>query len=394
MFHSCRLKYKHYYIDGIKSDVESIEMFRGSIVHEVLEEFYQLIKAGSCKPAEWVTAKYDELWDKNYSDAIKIVKKDISAQDYHRTGRQSLLDYYERYKPFDQARVVDTERTIYFSVRYQEKEHPFVGIIDRLDWNDKTDMFEIHDYKVTGTLMTQEEADRDWQLGLYHIALREKWPDVEKARLIWHSLLFNKELISSRTEVELDELKKEVAARIDEIEGCADFYPSKSVLCQWCDYQEICPVWKHSRKMAGLSINEYKNDPGVKLVSEYVKLEGEKEELKEKICEIEQKQEKIKETVLEFAEREKVSMIDGPAALLKIDVKEECRTPMKREDTRSWEGLRDLLIKEGKYVDVSTVNNNMVSYRIRMRMWPPQFVEKVKKFLKHQVTKTIAIIKK
>ena len=55
-------------------------------------------------------------------------------------------------------------------------------------------MFEIHDYKVTSKLMTQEEADNDWQLGLYHVALKEKWPDINEVKLVWHSLLFNKDI--------------------------------------------------------------------------------------------------------------------------------------------------------------------------------------------------------
>ena len=72
-FDGCKLKYKYHYIDGLKSDIESIETFRGGIVHEILEEFYKLVKNGSVKPMEWVLDKYKELWDKNYTNNIKIV---------------------------------------------------------------------------------------------------------------------------------------------------------------------------------------------------------------------------------------------------------------------------------------------------------------------------------
>jgi len=393
-FDGCKLQYKYHYIDRLDSDVETIETFRGGTVHEALEEFYKLIKTGSVKPIEWVVDKYEELWNKNYTDTIKIVRKDVTAKDYFNKGKQCLIDYYDRYKPFDQTKIVDTERMLRFTIKYNDNEYAFQGKLDRLDWNDKTNMFEIHDYKVTGRLMTQEEADNDWQLGLYHIALKEEWPDIEKVKLVWHSLLFNKELVSSRTEMQLNELQKEVVEEVKEIEACTDFYPQKSALCDWCDYQNICPLWRHPKEMEALPVNEYKKDPGVELVAKYAELEEAKKEFKEEIYEIEEKQEKIKEAAIEFAEKNKISIIDGPAARLKVDIKDELKAPTRSEDVETWEKLREFLKKEGKYEEVSTVSSSMVNYRIRHNKWPPDFIEELKKFLKRQVTKTVKLIKK
>lgn len=391
-FDGCKLQYKYWYIDKLPSDVEAIETFRGGIVHMALEEFYKLVKAGAVRPLDWVLDKYEEFWSKNYTDDIKIVKKSLCAEDYYNKGRQALIDYYEKYKPFNQAKIVDTERMLGFTIKYNGTDYYFHGKLDRLDWNDKDNIFEIHDYKVTNTLMTQEDADTDWQLGLYHIALKDKWPDITKVKLVWHSLLFNKELVSYRTEGQLSELKKALVDKIIEIESCTDFPPQKSVLCDWCDYQTICPLWKHPKEMETLPVNEYKKDPGVKLVTKYSELEKTKKDLRGKICEIETEQAKIQEAAIEFAEKNKISIIDGPEAQLKVDIKEELRAPTKTEDSQAWQGLRDLLIKEKKYEEVSTVNNNMLNYRIRI--WPKDFLEKIKKFLKQQATKTVRLIKK
>lgn len=393
-FDGCKLKYKYQYIDKLESDLTTIERFMGSMVHEVLEEFYKLVKNGSVKPLEWVLDKYKEVWQKNYTESIKIVKEEISAEDYYNKGKQCLEDYYEKYKPFDQSKIVDTEHFVSFNVEFDKTECQFCGVLDRLDWNDKEDIFEIHDYKVTNSLMTQEKADNDWQLGLYHIALKEKWPEIEKIKLVWHSLLFNKEIISFRTKEQIGQLKKQVIERVKEIENCDKFPPGKSVLCDWCDFQNICPLWKHPKEMEELEINEYKKDPGVKLVSEYKKLEEAKNEFKEEIYKIEEEQEKIKEAAVEFAEREKISIIDGPDARLKVDIKDELRAPIRAEDQVSWEKLRDLLIQEQKYQEVSTVNGNMLNYRIRSNIWPSDFIKKIEQFLKHQITKTVRLVKK
>src|SRR3989304_2392562 len=48
---------------------------------------------------------------------------------------------------------------------------------------------EIHDYKASGTLPSQDKLDNDRQLALYQIGLKEKFKDVKDVRLIWHYLL-------------------------------------------------------------------------------------------------------------------------------------------------------------------------------------------------------------
>ena len=391
-FDSCKLQYKYKYIDGLKSDLRTIESFRGSTVHETLEEFYKLIKNGHIKSLEWILDKYQEIWEKNYTGSMKIIKKDLTPDDYFNKGRQAIIDYYDKYEPFDQAKIVDTEHFLSFNVESGGTKCSFCGILDRLDWNDKESIFEIHDYKVTSSLMTQDKADNDWQLGLYQVALKENWPDVEKVKLIWHSLLFNKEIVSFRTKEQIKELQKNVVSKVKEIESCDDFCPKKSALCDWCDFQNICPLWKHPKEMEELDVNEYKRDSGVKLVTEYKKLEEAKNEFKEEIHAIEEKQEKIKQAVFELAEKENISILDGPDAQLKITIKEELKAPTRGEDQKKWEDLRDFLKEEGRYEETSTVSSAMVNHKIKE--WPEDFINKLSKFLIKKKTKIIKLIKK
>lgn len=393
-FAGCKLKYKYQYIDKLKSDIEAIETFRGGIVHKVLEDFYRFVKNGSVKPLEWVTDKYKELWDKNYTDSIKIARKDVVAEDYYNKGYKGVVDYYNKYKPFSATKIVDTERSVKFSIKKGSEEYKFRGILDRLDWNDNDNIFEIHDYKVTNSLMTQEEADNNWQLGIYHIALKEKWPDAVNVKLVWHSILFNKEIVSFRTKEQLEELKDDLVKKVDEIEGCKEYLPEKSVLCDWCDFQNICPLWKHVKEVSVLPVNEYMKETGVKLVAKYAKLEEKRNELKEEIYEIEEDQEKIKEAVIEYAEKNKVAVIDGPGAQLKVDIKEEIKVPSKAKEAEAQNKLREFLIAEGKYEEASDVSNRMINYQIKNRNWPEKFIKKIMKYLNFRVTKRVKLIKK
>jgi len=391
-FDQCRLQYKYRYLDKLPSELETIEAFLGSQVHEALKEFYDFIKNRVVKPKEWLLSRYEDLWRKNYNDSIKIVKKELSADDYHQKGKKCLLDYYDEYFPFDQTKIVKTEERISFTLRQNAEEYPFSGILDRLDWNDREKVFEIHDYKTSSILMTQEQADRDIQLPLYQIAVQSRWPEAEKAKLIWHFLLFNKKIESSRTKEELNTLQEIVVNKIKVIEVSSEFPPTQSALCDWCDFQEICPIWKHPKKMETLELNEYRRDPGVVLVSKYSELEERKQELKQKIFEIEEEQAKIEEAAVEFAEREGIRTIDGPDHQLVITVKDELCAPTRKENAEMWEKLREFLIRENKYMDVSTVNNQMLNRMLRI--WPAEIMEKIRNFLLRKVIKKAELRKK
>jgi putative RecB family exonuclease len=391
-FGKCKLQYKYRYIDKVPLRVETIEAFMGTKVHETLKEFYDFIKNKIVKPKDWLLSKYEEKWKKDFSDSIKIVKKELSAKGYHQKGKESLAEYYDEYKPFDRAKIVKTEESIYFSLNKDKEEYRFVGILDRLDWNGKEKIFEIHDYKTSGSLMTQEEADQDYQLPMYQLALMSQWPEAVKTKLVWHFLLFNKQIESSRTQKQLEEIQELTIEKIKAIEACQDFPPFKSALCDWCDFQQICPLWKHPKKVEILEENTYRNDPGVKLVTAYSELEEKKKQLKEKIFEIEQEQEKIAEAAIEFAKRENIQVIDGPDKQLVVTIKEELAAPTRRDDQDKWEGLRESLIESDKYVEVSTVNSSMLNRMLKS--WPRELVAKIKDFLVKKVIRKVDLRKK
>jgi len=85
-------------------------------------------------------------------------------------------------------------------------------------------------------------------------------------------------------------------------------------------------------------------------------------------------------------------VIDGPDHELWIKIKDEVCAPTRREDEQKWQGLRDYLIRENKFIEVSTINNNMLNMRIRG--WPKEFFKQIEKFLIRRVTKEASLKKK
>jgi MoaA/NifB/PqqE/SkfB family radical SAM enzyme len=89
-------------------------------------------------------------------------------------------------------------------------------------------------------LPSLEDIKKDRQLALYSIGVRERYFDVKDVRLVWHFLKFDKEIDSTRTDDELEEIKKNTIHLIDVIESAEEFPANPSLLCNWCRFKSIC----------------------------------------------------------------------------------------------------------------------------------------------------------
>jgi hypothetical protein len=64
---------------------------------------------------------------------------------------------------------------------------------------------------------------------------------------------------------------------------------------------------------------------------------------------------------------------------LVVTIKEELGAPTRKDDQEKWAGLRQFLIENDKYADVSTVNNSMLNKRLKS--WSIEVVDRIKDFL-------------
>ena len=255
-FEQCKLKYRFRYIDKIIPDIEkTIESHLGNVVHSTLEWLYNQVKKNRIPTIDEFIMKYSEIWKQEYEEEIPIVRKQMTAGDYFNKGIQFLVDYYMRHKPFDDNTIA-VEKEIIFNLD-DNGDYKIRGFIDRLVYNLDTKEYEVHDYKTSNNLPKQEILDKDRQLALYSIAIKELFGEEKKVILIWHYLSFNQKLNSKRTDEQLKQLKQETLELIKEIESTTEFFPNKSTLCNWCEYKQICPAWGNKPPEKQLSLNEY-----------------------------------------------------------------------------------------------------------------------------------------
>jgi len=251
-FEQCALKFKFRYIDKIRPDIEqTIEAFLGNQVHETLRFIYDQVIIGKVFQLDDVLRYFIDLWNKDFNNEIKIVKQEYDAEHYFNQGIKFLIDYFLKHTPF-KDNTIATEKRIIINLD-PEGKYKLQGYIDRLVHNKENNIYEVHDYKTGGFLKSQEELDKDRQLALYAIGIKNSFENVEDVHLVWHFLAFNKKIISKRTEQEFENLKQEIMCLIDKIESTTEFPPTPSKLCKWCEFRSNCDLFNSQLSLPKVS---------------------------------------------------------------------------------------------------------------------------------------------
>lgn len=239
-FEQCPAKFKYRYVDKISPDHEqSIEGFLGNKVHDTLEWIYNNQERDL--ELDDIIMHYIGAWNNDHHSGIKIIKEELNAEHYFNKGIKFLINYFLKHSPF-RDNTIATEKKVYVNL---SDNHKLIGFIDRLVHNKEKNTFEIHDYK-TGSIKSQKELNKDRQLALYSIAIRESFENVEEVDLIWHFLDHDEIMKSKRTLDDLKQLKDEIIALINKIESTQDFEHNPSTLCKWCEFRSHCPIIKEN----------------------------------------------------------------------------------------------------------------------------------------------------
>ncbi len=383
-YETCPHQYKLAYIDKIEVETEGIEAFMGSRVHDALEKVYRDLKVTKLNTLEELLSFYRQEWEKNWNEMIRIVRKDYNSEDYRRLGEKCIVDYYKRYYPFDQGKTLGLEEYISFPLE-EEKDYWIRGYIDRVTLVDSS-VLEIHDYKTSNRLPTQEDVHSDRQLAFYQMGVSEKWQGVQEVKLIWHYLTFDTEIQSSRTHDELHLLRKTTLELIEKIETDRHFFPKEGPLCGWCDYQGFCPKRKHRIAVEALPPNEYLSEEGVALVNRYVETKERKRLFNE---EIDVELAKIEEALYAYARDKGIEAIFGGDHLAKIRIEKKEKYPFKGDPSRKM--LDEMIKKAGKWMEVSDLNPWMLARIMGRGGWPPSLVNRVKEFSTVEENRSITV---
>ena len=381
-YENCPQQYKLKYIDRIKpeEEEEGVEAFLGLRVHETLEKLYKELLLTKLNSLDDSLAYYNSQWEKNWHENVVVTKKGFTADHYRDTGKKAITNYYKRYSPFNQSKTLSTEHPVTFKIN----DITITGKIDRLSHNGDG-FYEIHDYKTSGSLPTQETLDNDRQLGIYEIGVKEKFRDAKEINLIWHYLVFDKEFTSKRSDAQLKDLKEEVLSLIKTLEKDTKFSPIESKLCDWCEYPEYCLAKKHEVKVEALSLEKYLKDNGVTLVNKYASIKAKIGELEEQEGKLQGELDLISDAAVKYAQKEGLSKITGSDYLLKIVESGAIQFPRTDEERRN--ELEEYIKKAGIWDQVSGLNLSTLSKMVKEETFEKKIMDTLLNFAE-RITKT------
>lgn len=256
LYQQCPKKYQFRYLEGLEKSFETTpDLLLGTSVHSSLERFYQQLNIYK-KPQKSDLVEYfdiqrskslQENWEKI------VMKWDQTLDDYQRRGQHYLSDYYDLHTPFEDIKIVGTELLLHFTLEDWPNAPKFRGIVDRLDkdWEN----FTINDYKTNKNLPPEQKDEYREQLTLYAQGIRQKYGKYFKnikARL--HYLHFwlvdEREITDENLDPILQKYKNLISkietARFDHNMGVENAFPTnQNPYCKYCEYQMLCPLWKH-----------------------------------------------------------------------------------------------------------------------------------------------------
>lgn len=366
VFERCPLQYKFQYLTDLKPEEEStIEAFMGSRVHDTLELLYRDLLKTKLNSLDDLYKFYDEVWRVEWTDDIMINNEKYNQKHYFDLGKKCIENYYLKYQPFNQDQTIGIEKKI----DLKWGEHSITGYIDRLA-REKKGVYAVHDYKTSSSIMEQQYADKDRQLALYSIAVKQNFKEAKEVKLIWHYVAFGEDVISSRTDKELAELKSGILALIKEINiaELEDDFPAKETNCDWCGFWKYCSKKKHLYKVEKMPKNKYLKDSGVKLALKYIELSEKRSKINKKarteINIIEEEMEKVEEVILKYSKEHKVDSLHGDSHLVVIGRFKNYSFPTKSADMEKYEKFENLLRETKYWKDVSVLNMSKVEQMI------------------------------
>ncbi|MBI4345342.1 MAG: PD-(D/E)XK nuclease family protein [Elusimicrobia bacterium] len=360
-YRSCPLKFKYAYLDHLRRKPSTVEAVLGTSVHRALEEVYLARMKGRVLPLEEAISVYELEWARAFQKEVRFIAGGNPA-DYHRLGRECLERYWNDHHPFDADKTVGVERHVAFELPVADpagSDTAIVhGYIDRLSIG-RDGVFEIHDYKTSKSLPPVADKEADWQLAIYDSAIRRLWPGLGEVRLVWHFLRHGQKIVVTRRPEQQPVLDREVHDLILKIwadQGAGRFVYREGPLCDWCDFKEECPRWKHVEAFAALPEDERKNEAGVKLVDEYAGLEARKKELKADIARIEEEQHGLAERLLDYGERHGVTRVAGSEHEADLVDREEVKFPTRTQAPQKVEEMEAELKATPAWPEVSRLD--------------------------------------
>jgi putative RecB family exonuclease len=252
-YETCPAKYRFQYEERLPTRPSPALSF-GESLHQALFRFHD--RPVPVAPAlEELHEMLDGVWvSEGYADG--------SEEAMYREHAAQVLAQYHR----ENVAAYRIPAALEFRFQIEVEGVTLGGQIDRLD-RIPGGGYEVIDYKTNRRLPPQGRIDADLQLSVYWLAAREIW-GIEPERLTLYYLLPGQRMSTTRSPGDADDLRRRIATVAERI-AAGKFEPRDNPLCNWCEFQPICPLYRHRYE------REERSDPTprmTEIVDEWVDL--------------------------------------------------------------------------------------------------------------------------
>jgi RecB family exonuclease len=234
-FKSCKQKYYFTYVLKLPRKSWPFQVF-GKFLHKILENFQNEILSGSLKSDE-------DIMKSSYDSAFEEYKKDLDQEQITESK-----DICTKYLAF---RKNLKDKNILPKIIKAEKEFLILiddkillnGFIDLLE-NDHDGIMLVSDYK---TSKDDKYLKKDFfQLKTYAYAMFLEDDTLNEVKTAYIMLKHKMKILQDKFERDstIKYIEEEFLKFFEEVSAEKLFRPTKTPLCKFCDYVDMCPAHK------------------------------------------------------------------------------------------------------------------------------------------------------
>jgi len=247
----CGLQYKLAKIDHLPPEFTADALVFGTTIHRILESFHEARMHAEMLPLSVILANLEMFWEEELAKAENIkFNKGADATSLLNTGKSLLTTYYDKY-PDDGYKVIATEEP--FILTIPGLPINIIGAIDLLE-EDEDGTIIITDHKTAGKAFSIAEVERNMQLTIYYMAMKQQHPDREII-LKLDALIKTKkprfeQFYTYRSEIDEIRIIRKIKAVWQGIQN-GTFVPNDtSWKCPGCAYKNHCNEWFEQQEEA------------------------------------------------------------------------------------------------------------------------------------------------
>ena len=379
-FETCPRRFKFAYIDRTEvPERVTADLYLGNAVHRTLADLYDRVSNGVLWEPEAMMAFYRAEWDKPEKNQIIVPKEFMTVDDYIRNGEEMLAAHYTRYQPFSAVKVLGIELDLYAPL--PGTSYRIRGRIDRLSKR-PDGVVEIIDYK-TGSNLPRGGRDPQFfdQMGLYHVLVRENYPDFGQIELVQYYLKLDEVVRYRMSDDDVELLLEQIRGTIREATQAEklDVFPAKEGrVCDYCDFVKLCPAKRHrlilENEAGSVTEAEKKSsESAAELAAKYIELDARKKELDGELA-------ALRESVVQMARELRLSKFSAPSGSVGVSLFTEEKFPSKTADPQSFLELSSL-VRQWQLDEALTLDIRALEDTYKRQRLSPEQQELLRKYI-------------